>query len=163
MEDPLNSKLIGKRIFDIEGNPTYYKEIVKDGVFITKLYDNKNAIIENTNPTGTSDGVRNMYILKGKSSYQELIKKMNNGVIIDSIEGLHAGVNKLTGEISLQATGYEVVNGNVGEALKLIIFQTNLIDLFNSVIDIGNDLEMFSIMGGSPSILFDNVMIIGKE
>src|SRR5699024_1472448 len=120
------------------------------GVFITKLYDNKNAIIENTNPTGTSDGVRNMYILKGKSSYQELIKKMNNGVIIDSIEGLHAGVNKLTGEISLQATGYEVVNGNVGEALKLIIFQTNLIDLFNSVIDIGNDLEMFSIMGGSP-------------
>lgn len=163
VEDPLNSKLIGKRIFDIEGNPTYYKEIVKDGVFITKLYDNKNAIIENTNPTGTSDGVRNMYILKGKSSYQELIKKMNNGVIIDSIEGLHAGVNKLTGEISLQATGYEVVNGNVGEALKLIIFQTNLIDLFNSVIDIGNDLEMFSIMGGSPSILFDNVMIIGKE
>ena len=163
VEDPLNESLVGRRIFDIEGNATYYKELIKDGKFITKLYNNKNAILENTNPTGTSGGVRNMYIVPGSNSYEELIKEMNNGIIIDSLEGLHAGANTITGELSLQATGYEVKEGKISKALKLIIMQTTLKELFNNVICVGNDLEMFSVTGGSPSILFKDVTIVGKE
>ena len=163
VEDPLNESLVGRRIFDIEGNSTYYKELIKDGKFITKLYNNKNAILENTNPTGTSGGVRNMYIVPGSNSYEELIKEMNNGIIIDSLEGLHAGANTITGELSLQATGYEVKEGKISKALKLIIMQTTLKELFNNVICVGNDLEMFSVTGGSPSILFKDVTIVGKE
>lgn len=163
VEDPLNTSLVGTRIFDIEGNITYYKELIKDGKFVTKLYNNKNAILENTNPTGTSGGVRNMYIVPGSDSYEELIKKMNNGIIIDSLEGLHAGANTITGELSLQASGYEVVNGKISKALKLIIMQTTLKELFNNVINVGNDLEMFSVTGGSPSILFNDITIVGKE
>lgn len=163
VEDPLNESLVGRRIFDMEGNATYYKELIKDGKFITKLYNNKNAILENTNPTGTSGGVRNMYIVPGSNSYEELIKEMNNGIIIDSLEGLHAGANTITGELSLQATGYEVKEGKISKALKLIIMQTTLKELFNNVICVGNDLEMFSVTGGSPSILFKDVTIVGKE
>ena len=163
VEDPLNTGLVGTRIFDMEGNATYYKELIKDGKFVTKLYDNKNAIIEDKKSTGTSGGVRNMYIIPGSNSYEELIKKMNNGIIIDSLEGLHAGANAITGELSLQATGYEVANGKINKALKLIIMQTTLKELFNNVICVGNDLEMFSVAGGSPSILFNGVTIVGKE
>lgn len=163
VEDPLNECLVGRRIFDMEGNATYYKELIKDGKFITKLYNNKNAILENTNPTGTSGGVRNMYIVPGSNSYEELIKEMNNGIIIDSLEGLHAGANTITGELSLQATGYEVKEGKISKALKLIIMQTTLKELFNNVICVGNDLEMFSVTGGSPSILFNDITIVGKE
>ena len=163
VESPLNTSLVGKRLFDIEGNITYYKELVKEGKFITKLYNNKNAILENTKPTGTSGGVRNMYIMPGSNSYKDLIKKMNNGVIIDLLEGLHAGANIITGELSLQASGYEVKDGKITKALKLIIMQTTLKELFNNVIDIGNDLEMFSVTGGSPSILFHDITIVGKE
>lgn len=163
VEDPLNTSLVGTRLFDMEGNATYYKELIKDGKFVTKLYNNKNAILENTNPTGTSGGVRNMYIVPGSNSYEELIKKMNNGIIIDSLEGLHAGANTITGELSLQASGYEVANGKISKALKLIIMQTTLKELFNNVISIGNDLEMFSVTGGSPSILFNDITIVGKE
>ena len=163
VEDPLNTSLVGTRIFDMEGNATYYKELIKDGKFVTKLYDNKNAILEDKKSTGTSGGVRNMYIIPGSNSYEELIKKMDNGIIIDSLEGLHAGANAITGELSLQASGYEVANGKISKALKLIIMQTTLKELFNNVIDIGNDLEMFSVTGGSPSILFNDVTIVGKE
>lgn len=163
VENPLNTSLVGTRLFDMEGNATYYKELIKDGKFVTKLYNNKNAILENTNPTGTSGGVRNMYIVPGSNSYEGLIKKMNNGIIIDSLEGLHAGANTITGELSLQASGYEVANGKISKALKLIIMQTTLKELFNNVISIGNDLEMFSVTGGSPSILFNDITIVGKE
>ena len=163
VEDSINNNLVGTRLFDIEGNATYYKELVKNGKFITKLYDNKNAIIEDKQPTGTSGGVRNMYIIPGNDSYEKLIKKMSNGIIIDSLEGLHAGANTITGELSLQATGYEVKEGKIYKPLKLIIMQTTLKELFNNVICIGNDLEMFSVTGGSPSILFSNITIVGKE
>lgn len=163
VEDPLNKKLIGRRLFDEEGNKTYYKEIIKDGKFITKLYDNRMAMKENTMPTGTSGGVRNFYILPGNKSFDELVYDLDNGIIIDDLEGLHAGANTLNGDLSLQADGYEVKNGKITNALKSIIFQTNIKELLNNVVEIGNDLEFYSEIGGSPSILCKNIMIVGKE
>ncbi|MCI9435071.1 MAG: TldD/PmbA family protein [Bacilli bacterium] len=163
VEDPLNKKLIGRRLFDEEGNKTYYKEIIKDGKFITKLYDNRMAMKENTMPTGTSGGVRNFYILPGDKSFDELVHDLNNGIIIDDLAGLHAGANTLNGDLSLQADGYKVENGKITNALKSIIFQTNIKELLNNVVEIGNDLEFYSEIGGSPSILCKNIMIVGKE
>lgn len=163
VEDPLNKELIGRRLFDEEGNKTYYKEIIKDGNFITKLYNNRMAIKENTTSTGTSDGVRNLYILPGDKSFDELVSDLNNGIIIDDLEGLHAGANTLNGDLSLQATGYVVKNGKIINALKSIILQTNIKELFKNVVEIGNDLEFYSEIGGAPSILCKNIMIVGKE
>lgn len=163
VEDPLNKELIGRRLFDEEGNKTYYKEIIKDGKFITKLYNNRIAIKENTMPTGTSGGVRNLYILSGDKNFDELVHKLNNGIIIDDLEGLHAGANILNGDLSLQADGYEVKNGKITNALKSIILQTNIKELFKNIVAIGNDLEFYSEIGGSPSILCKNIMIVGKE
>lgn len=163
VEDPLNRKLIGSRLFDDEGNKTYYKEIIKNGNFVVKLYNNKMAIKENVKPTGTSGGVRNLYILPGSKSFQELVNNMNNGIIIDDVNGLNAGANTLNGDLSLQANGYEVKDGKIVNALKLIILQTNIKELFNNIIAIGNDLEFYSETGGSPSILCKDIMIVGKE
>ena len=139
------------------------KLIIKNGKFITKLYDNKTAIKENMQPTGTSGGVRNLYIIPGNKTFEELVSNLNNGIIIDSINGLHAGANTLNGDLSLQATGYEVKDGKIGNALKLIILQTNIKELFNNVIEIGNDLEFYGETGGSPSILCKDITIVGKE
>ena len=52
-----------------------------------------------------------MYLMPGFLSFDELVKKLNNGVIITDLKGLHSGVNTVTGDMSLEAKGYLVENG----------------------------------------------------
>lgn len=163
VEDPQNENYIGKRLFDDEGTKTYYKEIVKDGVFITKLYNNKMAIKENTKSTGNSFNTRNMYIVPGSIDKEKLLKELNSGIYITNIEGLHAGINDTTGDISLQAEGYIIKDGKKEECLNMIILSTNIFELFNNIIDIGNDLEFFSVKGGAPSLLIENITVAGNK
>jgi len=163
VEDPRNENFIGTRLFDSEGTATYYKEIVKDGVFKIKLYDNKSAALENTKSTGNSYGVRNLHILPGEKTYDELLTELNNGIEITNVEGLHAGVNYLNGQISLQARGWKISNGKRCEPLNMIILSTNLIEMFNSIKEIGNDLTFYGTECGAPSLLLENITISGKE
>lgn len=163
VEDPSNSQYIGKRLFDDEGTPTYFKKIVEKGVFTSKLYNNKYASKANTTSTGNSYGVRNMYITPGNKTNDELLEEMKNGILIDNIEGLHAGFNKTTGNFSLQAEGYLIENGKKVKPLNMIVISTDIFELLSNVIEVGNDLEFFSINGGAPSLLVDNITIAGKD
>ena len=139
------------------------KEIIKNGYFITKLYDNKTAIKDKTKSTGNSFGTRNMYIVPGQLNKNELIKELNDGIYITYIEGLHAGIDNTTGDISLQAEGYLIKNGEKEKALNMIILSTNIFELFKNVIEVGNDLEFFSITSGAPSLLIRDITIVGQK
>ena len=163
IEDPSNDLYPGKRLFDDEGTKTYYKEIVKNGKFITKLYDNKEALKDKTVSTGNSFGVRNIYIKPGEKSFEDLVKACKNGAIIDRVEGLHSGLNTLTGEFSLQAQGYKIKDGKINEALNLIILTSNIFELFGNVKEVGNDLKFKSLVGASPSLLIENISISGSK
>lgn len=163
IEDPSNDKYVGKRLFDDEGTKTFYKEIVKNGIFKVKLYDNKNALKDNTSSTGNSFGVRNMYIKKGELTYEELLKKCNNGIVIDYISGLHSGLDNVTGEFSLQAQGYVIKEGRLTRSLKSIILSSDIFELFINVEEVGNDLEFNNIGGGAPSLLINNISISGNK
>lgn len=163
IEDPNNEKYLGKRLFDNEGTLTYFKNIVENGVFKTKLYDNKYASKNNTTSTGNGFGVRNMYIKPGQKNFDQLLQELNFGILIDNIEGLHSGIDRITGNISLQAEGYLIEDGEKTTPLNLIILSTNIFELLNNVIEVGNDLEFFSINGGAPSLLLKDISITGKE
>ena len=62
-------------MFDDEGTKTCKKEIVNKGEIKTFLYDIKEAKLKNVQPTGNRfEGIstRNMYVLPGKKTDQEL-------------------------------------------------------------------------------------------
>ena len=162
VEDPSNPKLLGKRLFDDTGKITQYKEIVQNGIFKQPLYDEKTAKIDKVQSTGNDYeeiSPRNMYIKKGKKSLEDLIKVVDNGILIDSVEGLLVGVNEVTGNISLQSEGYYIKNGNKQYATKLFVLSTNIMDILNNVIDISNHIEFYLPTTASPDLLLENIQI----
>lgn len=163
IEDPTNRNLIATRLFDDEGTKTYLKKVVECGEFKTILYDKKYAKKDNTTSTGNSYGVRNLYIVPGKKTQEELINSVKNGLFIEELLGLHAGINHLTGDISLQCEGFIIENGKKTKPLKQMVLSTNIFELFGNVLEIGNDLEFFGSNGGAPSLLLENITIAGKE
>lgn len=164
-EEPLNKDLPGYTLFDDEGTFTYNKSIITNGVLNTYLYDKKEALKNGCEATGNAYGgisTRNMYVVPGNDNFDELVKKVNNGLIIDECMGYHASVHINNGEISLQAFGMIIRDGKIVSSFKPVVMTTNFIELLSNIEEIGNDLEFPHIGCGCPSILVKDISIASK-
>lgn len=157
------------RSFDDEGVATFKKPIIEKGVLKTFLYNIEAAKVANVSSTGNGYGGSNISISTaflcvkpGKKSKEELCKQINNGVLISSVAGLHSGMNQLSGDFSLQASGYRIENGKITSPVNLITIAGNLFELFKNITEIGNDETLT--YGGvlTPSVVVKNLAISGK-
>lgn len=149
--------------FDSEGVIKVKQVLVNDGVFVKEINNIEYAIKTGKDATGNADGVNNLYVKCGNKSFDELVKDLDNGIIIDEAVGFHSGVDKKTGNISVQAEGLYVKSGKIIKGLNMIILQTNIFEVFSNVIEIGNDLSKSSLSVLAPSLLLNDITITGKE
>ena len=167
VDDPHLENGEGSCSFDSEGVPTKYKELVSKGILKTYLYNLKTAKKDGVKSTGNAAkggykgtiGISpfNLYVKKGEVSFDELLKKMDRGVIITDFAGLHSGLNSVSGDFSLAAEGFIVENGKKGKAFNQITVAGNFFELLLNIEEIGEDMK-FSLSGtGSPSVLVKNL------
>lgn len=164
------AKTIFSRWFDDEGVACYNKPIIKKGVLQTYLYNLTTAAKDNVQSTGNGAKTGGkigttsaLLVMKpGKTSLEDLLKKVNNGVYITEVSGLHAGLNAQSGNFSLQATGYRVENGKIGKGLDIITVSGNLLDIFKNVITVGSDAKLFLSGVVCPSVQVKSIKVGGK-
>ena len=80
---------------------------------------------------------------------------------ITGLDGLHAGVNQVSGNFSLKCSGYKIVDGKKADPVTLIILTSSFQYLMNNIKAIGNDLDFRGTVG-SPSIVVSKMSISGK-
>lgn len=166
IENPQDEFSPSCRLFDDEGTLTSKKELLSKGVVNNFLYDNKSANEVSKKSTGNSYNgridIRNVYLEKGSSSLEDLIKNMDKGIIVNDVmvssgaTNINTGV--YTGEIS---SGFLVENGKIVSGISNVIFVTNLKEIFNNVIDIGNEVVYTTSTIGALCLLVDNITITG--
>ena len=162
------------RKYDEEGTPSIKKYVIKNGKLITLLYNVKMGIKMGKKSTSngyvTGDGTTtsiyptNLYIKKGRTSFEELKKKVDKVIVVTEISGLNSGLNITSGDFSLPAKGILIIK-NRNTAIEQFVISGNIYELFKSILAVGNDIY-FGIpsksLFGSPSILFSNFIISGK-
>ena len=163
VEEPFSEYAIYRKYFDSEGTKTTSKKIIDKGVFVQKLNNIEYAIKSKETETGNASGVFNMHIVSGNTTYKELIKELDNGIIIDEAMGLHSGIDVKSGNISIPVSGYLVENGVITKGVDMIVLSTNIFELLSNVISVGNDLSQSRIDVLSPSLLLSNIAIAGGE
>ena len=170
IDDPLHKESISKYPFDDEGVAAFAKTIVENGVLKTYFHNLSTAKMLGCESTGNgfkdasgkvSVGPTNLYLKSGDKSFDEVISPIENGVLITSMMGQHAGVNAVSGAFSLQAQGFKIENGKVTDPVTLIIVSGNIIDVFNNVVEIANDFELRRRVG-CGSIYVKSLSISGK-
>ena len=157
------------RWFDDEGVATYNKPIIKNGVLQTYLYNLTTAAKDGVQTTGNGygggkKGVSStfLYLKPGKKSLDELFKEVGNGVYITDVSGLHAGLNPQSGNFSLQSTGFMIENGKKGKPLDLITVSGNLLEIFQDVLEVGNDVSVSPSGVSAESLLIKKIVVSGK-
>lgn len=170
VDDPFFEGGLGNSSFDDEGVPTSYKEIIENGVLKTYLYNLKTAHKDGVLSTGNGSkgsykgtiGISffNLYVKPSKTSFDEMIKDITEGIFITDFAGLHSGLNTISGDFSLAGEGFFIKNGKIGKALNQITISGNFFELLKNIKNIGNDLRFSFSAVGSPSIVVEGLKIV---
>lgn len=172
VDDPFLENGMGSTGFDSEGVATVYKKLIENGVLKTYLHSLKTAKKDGVEPTGNgfkgykssiSIAPTNFYVENGTHSFEDIIKSVKRGILVIDLQGLHSGLNSVSGDFSLSAYGYLVENGEISRPVNQITVAGNFYKLIKEIEMIGNDLE-FILPGniGSPSIKIKSLSVAGE-
>ena len=175
-DDPHLKGGLASRSFDGEGVATKKHNVIEKGVLKTFLYNLKTANVEGVKSTGngsktsfkSSVGISpsNFYFNTGQASLEDIIQEIDKGVYITGLQGLHSGTNAISGEFSLQASGYLIEKGKVSKPVSQITIAGNYFDMLFDIDKVASDLEFTLPSGssayGSPSIRVKTLSISGE-
>lgn len=171
IEDKPLAKTVFAKSFDDEGVATSNLTLIKNGVLMNYLYNMTTAAKEGIQSNGHGSvgggskvGTTTWYLdmKPGKKSLEELFQEVGNGVYITSVQGIHAGLNSKSGNFSLQSTGFMIENGKLTHGLDIITIGGNLVDLFNSITEVGSDSKEFISGIKCPSVVVKKISVGGK-
>ena len=175
VDDPFHPQSPVPINFDGEGCPTHTKKVIEKGKLNTLLYNLKTAAVAGKETTGNGSksgyasavGIQpfTFYVAPGELTEEELLKKAGKGVYINSLGGLHAGANAVTGDFSLQSAGFLIEDGKKTTPVKSFTVAGNFYDLLKKITDVARELEVKSTgmtAFASPAVLVSELSIAGK-
>ena len=176
VDDPFHPESPMPINFDAEGSPTHKKNIIEKGVLNTLLHNLKTAAKAGRATTGNASkarydapvGIRpfTFCLENGSSTEEELLARAGNGVYIHALEGLHAGANAISGDFSLQSSGYLIENGRKTAHVKSFTVAGNFFDLLKNITAMADNFRLPHPLGmttyGSPSVLVEGLSVAGK-
>ena len=176
VDDPFYKDSAMPMPFDAEGSPTYRKNIIEQGVFKTLLYNLKTAAVAGVQTTGNAAkggydspvGIRpfTFHLAAGAYTEEQLLAKAGNGVYITALQGLHAGANPVTGDFSLQSSGFMIEDGKKTIPVRSFTVAGNFYELLKNITAVADNVTLPWATGmtafGAPSVLAEGLSIAGK-
>lgn len=152
--------------WDGEGNPQQKKELIKEGIFNTRLYDQKYAILEDAESTGngirTSNGtientISNIEIEPGPNSLDEIISDIKDGYLIEKCSWLNP--DDYSGSFGTEIrNGYYIKDGSLDTPIKGGNLSGNVLQMIKNCLFISKERK-FSVNSYLPYIAFSNLNV----
>lgn len=158
------------RAFDGEGYPTKPKSIVEEGKLCTHLHTLKTARRAGVEPTGnarrTASGdilvtAFNLRLEPGEQTREQLLETVGAGVWIESIAGLHSGLNPTSGDFSVLATGRLIEEGKLTRPVHRFTIAANFLQLLKQIGGLSSQLYCSQV--SAPDVWVGLVQIAGED
>jgi len=108
-------------------------------------------------PTISSPSV--ITLKEGRHSLNGLLQEMSNGILVTGFNG--GNTNSTTGDFSFGIEGFLVENGIVRTPIGEMNITGNILELWNNLVEVGNDPFSRVSSRQIPSLLFENVSVSG--
>ncbi len=137
--------------FDSEGVPTQKKNLIEKGQMMGFMHNLKTAAKFGVSPTGNGFkasfkspvGISptNFFLKPGEIALEEMLKSVDQGLYITALDGLHAGINSVTGDFSLSCRGFVVEKGQKTRPVNQCTVSGNFFKMLCAIEMIGNDFS----------------------
>jgi len=170
IDNPLLDFDTGSRIFDGDGMPSRINKFIENGILTGFAFDLQTAGLSGFQSTASanrgisgppSPGFSTACVPNGDTSYNQMLKSVKNGILID--QSLGGGQsNLLMGEFSVNVElAYKIENGEITGRIKDAMIAGNVYDLLNKIISLSDTQEKHGNLL-VPYMLFDQVSVAGR-
>ena len=170
VDDPTDPRSLGAEAYDGEGLATRRNELVVDGVlqgFLHNTYTGRRAGAASTGSAqrGVAStpavGATALAVAPGERRADELLAAVDHGLFVTSMNGLHSGVNPVSGDFSVGIDGLMVRRGAIAEPVREATVASTLQRLLLDITAVGSDLEWLPDGTGGVTIVIPDVMLSG--
>lgn len=157
IDNPHQKRSFGSRWYDGEGIATHDQVLIEKGVLNTYFIDTYNALKMEVLPTIASPSI--IKLEYGIQDHSQLLKTMHHGIWVTGFNG--GNTNSTTGDFSFGIEGFWIENSIATIPISEMNITGNVLDLWNNLVEVGNDPLSLNSSRQIPSLLFENVSFSG--
>jgi PmbA protein len=175
-DDGLDPAGMASAPVDAEGLPRGRTPLITDGRLASYLHDSYTARREGGRQESTASAARsgyrtapsvatsNLVIAPGSQSLDELLAEAGDGVYVTDVAGLHSGVNPVSGQFSVGASGVLIEGGALGTPATEFTIAADLVAMLKGVTATGAEARWVPFGGSvkSPPVLIAEMAIGGR-
>ncbi len=171
VDDPTDARSMGADTFDGEGLACRRNLLVVDGVLQGFLHNSYTGRRAGTASTGSAIrgarslpgvGAQALAVTPGTQSLEQLLAEVGDGFLVQSMNGLHSGVNAVSGDFSVGAEGMMIRGGAIAEPVREVTIASTLQRLLLDLVAVGSDLVWQPGGTGSAALVIGDVSLSGK-
>jgi PmbA protein len=173
VDDPTDPRAYGAATYDAEGLACRRNALIEAGVLQGFLYDTVSGSRAGVRSTGSAvrggfagtpgPGCRALTLAPGREGYDEdsLLAAVGEGLFVQSMTGVHSGVNPISGDFSVGAEGLMIRDGKLAEPVREITVASTLQRMLQSLAVVGADVEWLPGIAAGQTLAVGDMQISG--
>ncbi len=173
VDDPTDPRAYGAAAHDAEGLACRRNVLIDAGVLSGFLYDTVSASRSGVASTGSAvrggfsgtptPGCRALVLAPGGEGYDQdgVLAAVGDGLFVQSMTGVHSGVNPISGDFSVGAEGLMIRNGKLAEPVREITVASTLQRMLRSLEAVGADVEWLPGIAAGQTLAIGDMQISG--
>ncbi|MFP5488371.1 MAG: metallopeptidase TldD-related protein, partial [Acidimicrobiia bacterium] len=171
IDDPTNPLAYTATDVDGEGLAARRNALIEDGVLRQFTHNSYSARRAGTVSTGNAVrggfagtpgvGALALSLVPGTRSQEELISGVDDGVLVQSVKGIHSGVNPISGDFSTGAAGLLIRDGRVAEPVREFTIASTLQRMLLDIAEIGGDVDWLPMRAAGVTLVIRDVTMSG--
>lgn len=172
IDDPTDARHFAASPFDSEGLASRRNELITRGRLSQFVYDTVSGRRAGTASTGNavragvsgspSAGCRALQLVPGDYDQEEIFRQVGNGVFVESLTGVHSGVNPISGDFSVGITGLMIRDGVLAEPIREVTIASTLQRMLLDVMFVGNDVQWLPGTTAAQTLAIDAIALSGS-
>lgn len=151
VDDPTDPRAYGAARYDAEGLATRRNVPIESGNLRMFVYDTESASRAGTRSTASAVragfkstpgvGCRALSLVPGEKDQSQVLADVGEGLLVQSVTGVHSGVNPISGDFSVGAEGLMIRGGTLAEPVREVTIASTIQKMLLNVVAVGSDLE----------------------
>jgi len=172
VDDPTDPDAYGATAFDAEGLATRRNLLIDGGVLQGFLYNTYSARRAGTRPTGSAvragfksapgTGPRAVSLVPGTMSPEQILSHVGDGLLVQTVSGIHSGVNPVSGDFSVGAEGVLIRGGELAGPVREFTIASTIQRMLSGIVAVGDDLERLPAAASGLTLALGDMALSGE-
>lgn len=171
VDDPTDARAYRAAVSDAEGLACRRNALIDGGVLSGFVYDSVSARRAGTVSTGSAvrggfagtpaAGCRALLLSPGDLDQEAILHAVGEGLYVQSVTGVHSGVNAVSGDFSVGAEGLLVRTGVLAEPVRELTVAATLQRMLQSIVHVGADVTWLPGIAAGQTLAIADMQVSG--